>query len=105
LDELSPDILKLDGHPSFTKDGRYMLTDTYEDAESNRHLLLYNLKTKRKFELGRFYSPFNSCDYRSDLHPRFDFQQNSIIIDTAHSGYHRIMVLDIDWSLIYKEIE
>lgn len=86
-----------DGHPSFTRDGEWMLTDTYEQADSTRVLLLYNLKTHRTMELGRFHSPFNSCGYRSDLHPRFSRDERSVIIDSAHSGQHQIYVYEISW--------
>ncbi len=103
-DEIDKTLFPIDGHPSFTSDGRFMLTDTYEDFESYRHLYLYSLERKKAIEIGRFYSPFNSCDYRSDLHPRFDFSQNSVIVDSAHSGYHRIVKLDLDWNLINKEM-
>lgn len=104
-DEIGKSIFPLDGHPGFTSDGKFMLTDTYEDFDSYRYLYLYSLESKKAIELGRFYSPFNSCDYRSDLHPRFDFGEKSVIIDSAHSGYHRIVKLDLDWNLLNKEIK
>lgn len=89
-----------DGHPSFTLDGLFMLTDTYEDDENYRHLLLFDIKRDIIFNLGKFYSPFNSCGYRSDLHPRFSPDYNYIIIDSAHSGKHQMMVIKINWELI-----
>ena len=94
----------LDGHPTFTKDGKYMLTDTYEDEKSYRHLLLYNTERKNTIELASFYSPFNSCSYRSDLHPRFDMDEKNVIVDTAHNGHHSVLVLKVDWDNIKKEI-
>ena len=42
-EEIPRGLFNLDGHPSFTKNGRYMLTDTYEDEESYRHLYIYDL--------------------------------------------------------------
>ena len=89
-----------DGHPSFTSDGFFMLTDTYEDDQNYRHLLLFDIKKEILYELGKFYSPFNSCGYRSDLHPRFSHDYSHIIIDSAHSGKHQIMVLKVDWDSI-----
>lgn len=89
-----------DGHPSFTHDGRFMLTDSYADADGYRNLLLYCVKSDRTLILGRFYSPFNSCGYRADLHPRFSRDEKSVIIDSAHSGQHQLYVFDIDWSKI-----
>lgn len=96
----SAGMLLMDGHPSFTHDGRFMLTDTYADEAGYRHLLLYDTTQDQVFELGCFYSPFNCCGYRSDLHPRFSREQTSVIIDTAHSGRHQMMVLDLDWEAL-----
>lgn len=94
----SKGMLINDGHPSFTSDGRFMLTDTYQDCDSYRHLLLYDTESKIVFHLGKFYSPFNNCCYRADLHPRFSPDQKFIVIDSAHTGKHQIVVLKIDWS-------
>lgn len=92
--------LSTDGHPSFTSDGRFMLTDTYADRDGNRHLLLYDTRSEKLYELGRFYSPFNNCGYRCDLHPRFSRDEQSVIIDTAHSGKHQVLMLEIKWNLL-----
>lgn len=104
IDEIDIGIFPIDGHPSFTKDGRYMLTDTYEDENMYRHLYIYDMKLKKKVEIAKFYSPFNSCDYRSDLHPRFNPKENRIIVDSAHSGYHRIVGIAIDWVGIKRSL-
>lgn len=96
----SKGMLINDGHPSFTEDGRYMLTDTYADDQGYRFLLLYDTKRDKLLELGKFYSPFNNCDYRSDLHPRFSPDYNFVVIDSAHSGKHQMIVLRLDWGLI-----
>lgn len=94
-------ILINDGHPSFTKDGRYMLTDTYAfDDSCYRHLLIYSIEKKKLSEIGKFYSPINETSYRSDLHPRFGRSEDTIIIDSAHSGKHGMIVLNYK-----KEVE
>lgn len=94
---LSTGLLRRDGHPSWTRDGRFMLTDTYADEANYRYLLLYDAATDRVHTAGRFFSPFNNCGYRCDLHPRFSHDDNRIIIDTAHTGRHQMMMLDVDW--------
>ncbi len=93
-----------DGHPSFTKNGEFMLTDTYQDNNLYRHLILFNTETLETISLGKFYSPFNNCGHRCDLHPRFSFDENFVIIDTAHSGKHQMMVLKINWDEIHSLI-
>lgn len=89
-----------DGHPSFTKDGRYMLTDSYADKDGYRNLLLFDCESKKHLVLGRFHSPFNNCGYRADLHPRFSRDEKSVIIDSAHTGQHQIHVFALDWDAI-----
>ena len=102
FEKLNPLPGNMDGHPSFTKDGLYMLTDTYADKQGYRHLLVYNMKSNNTFLLGKFYSHFNDCSWRADLHPRFSPDEQKVIIDSGHDGYHRIVVLDIDWDVIGK---
>lgn len=97
--------LYTDGHPSFTNDGKYMLTDTYALEDGFRYLLLYNIEKNRIFELGKFFSPYNECGYRCDLHPRFSKDNNSIIIDSAHTGKHQIYIFKINWNMMNQEIE
>lgn len=89
-----------DGHPSFTADGRFMLTDTYADKDGYRHLLIYDMQKGHAIELGKFYSPFNCCGYRADLHPRFSRDEKRVIIDSAHTGQHQVHVFDLNWNRV-----
>lgn len=90
-----------DGHPSFTKDGRYMLTDTYSDEKGFRNLLLYDVGRAKIYVLAKLYSPYNCCGYRSDLHPRFSHDERYVIVDSAHTGRHQLYVYNIDWGKIH----
>lgn len=100
-----------DGHPSFSKDGKWLLTDTYGRGDEvtgegplMRCLLLWHLESDKVFEVGRFYSPFNSCGYRSDLHPRFSRDDRYVVIDSADSGRHQMIMLEIEWDKLAMEI-
>lgn len=97
LTKINPWPGNMDGHPSFTKNGKFMLTDTYADKDGYRHLLLYDLQNQKTIRLGKFYSTFNNCGWRADLHPRFSPDEKLIIIDSTHNGYHQMVVLKIDW--------
>jgi hypothetical protein len=97
IDLLNPEPRGMDGHPSFTKNSRFMLTDTYADKEGFRYLMLYDLLKKETLELGKFYSFFNNCGWRADLHPRFSPDENYVIIDSTHKGHHQMLVLELDW--------
>ena len=100
IGEFSHGYLINDGHPSFTKDGKYMLTDTYADKKNYRRLLLFDVVKKKTYELGKFFSPYNNCSYRCDLHPRFSRDEKYIIIDSAHSGKHQMTVFELLWNKI-----
>ncbi len=105
IDKINFGMLSKDGHPSFTSDGRYMLTDTYQDEENYRHLLLCDLEKKKCMELGSFYSTYNNCGWRADLHPRFSRDEKHVIIDSTHNGYHQIVMLKIDYKKLGYEYE
>ena len=102
IEYINPKIFPRDGHPSFSKDQRFMLTDTYKDIKGYRQLLLYDLLCNNVIQLGLFYSTYNSCGWRADLHPRFSPDEQFVIIDSTHNGYHQMLVLKIDWEHIIK---
>jgi len=84
--------LSIDGHPSFTPDGRYMITDTYADDHKYRKLLVLDTEMDQLTELGKFYSPFWGTPASCDLHPKVSTDGRYIVVDTAYSGIHRMMV-------------
>lgn len=99
LHDRTPDRIRLawgkitiDGHPTCFADGRFMLTDTYQDDDSIRHLLLYNFDEDMVLPLASFMSPFNSCGYRCDLHPRIQSSSRLICLDSAHTGNRQMYV-------------
>jgi len=95
FEQLGTEILKEDGHPSFSSCGTYMITDTYPDRSRMSHLLLYNLVEKSLSVIGSFYTPlqFNN-EKRCDLHPRFS-EDGTITIDTVYEGIRHQVQLDI----------
>lgn len=89
-------ILTEDGHPSFTKDGKWMLTDTYPDRSRMCNLLLFNLEDSRLIRLGKFFSPFKYYgETRCDLHPRFNPCSKKLTFDSVHDGTRKIYEMDI----------
>lgn len=87
-----------DGHCTWRPgDDRWMLTDTYEDADSYRNLLLYDAREDRIVRIGRFYSlpETNSTGWRADLHPRWDYSGRSVCIDSTHTGQRQMHVIDV----------
>ena len=92
---IGPDVLCEDGHPSWTHDGRYMLTDTYATQSEYRQLILYDANKGQIYHLGKFHSRYNNSGYRCDLHPRFSYDEKRVIIDSFHADYRQMFVLDI----------
>jgi hypothetical protein len=87
-----------DGHPSWhPREGRWMLTDTYQDEAFHRHLLLYDADERRLIEIGSFPTLPETCDtgYRCDLHPRWDHSGRRVCIDSNHEGERQMYVLDV----------
>lgn len=88
-----------DGHCTWhPTNPRWMLTDSYQDSESRRHLWIYDAERKKLFEIGRYFSPPDTCStgWRCDLHPRFDRTGERVIIDSMHENDERqIYVIDV----------
>ncbi len=96
-------LLDIDGHPSFSSDGKYMITDSYADDRKYRRLVVMNTENGKRMLLGKFYSPFWGTPASCDLHPKISDDKSFIAVDTAYSKMHRMMVLKIHWDKI-KEV-
>jgi hypothetical protein len=84
------------GHCSYSPDRRWVLNDTYPDAERMQTLLLYEPDTDRRIDLGRFHSPpAFSKDIRCDLHPRWSRDGCQISFDSVHDGTRQLYVMDV----------
>jgi hypothetical protein len=93
---IGQDVFNSDGHCSFSPDRKWMMTDTYPDAEQNRTLILFEMATGRRINIGRFYSPPElKGEIRCDLHPRWSRDGKSVSIDSAHTGERQVYVLDV----------
>lgn len=96
FEKLNNENLTVDGHPSFSPDGEWIVTDTYPDKARFARLILYNVKENRTVLLGEFYQPLRyRKEHRCDLHPRFDMTGNYLSFDSAHTGKRRYHFLDI----------
>ena len=93
-----------DGHPSFTPDGRYMITDTYPDKYHCQRLYVYDLQTSKYLLLGAFNAYYDKNPASCDLHPKLSRDGMTVVVDSAHDQKHHMLVLDLDWNLIKKQI-
>lgn len=93
---IDPDQLPVDGHCSFSPDRRWILTDSYPDAEGIRVLMLYNREEDETQIIGEFYSPpAISGPLRCDLHPRWNRDGTKICIDSLHEKTRQMYVIDV----------
>ena len=85
-----------DGHPSFSPNRRWILTDTYPDKSRKQHLLLYEVATEKLIEVGSFFAPLKfSNALRCDLHPRWSRDGQNVSIDSTYQGQRMTYILDV----------
>lgn len=99
---IGQDDFNSDGHPSFSKDGRWMLTDTYPDRFRRRYLILYDMKRLKRYNLAALFSPreFSGSivvvgHIRCDLHPRWSRDNTMICFDSAHTGKRALCTITL----------
>jgi hypothetical protein len=91
-------VLVENGHMTFSPvDERWLLTDTYPDDRTNqRTLLLFDMETGRRHDLGRFYTdPDLGKENRCDLHPRWRGDGRAVCIDSVHEGERQMYLIDV----------
>lgn len=91
-----------DGHPQFSPDRRWVITDTYPDEHHERTLILYDWENGKRFDLGKFKSlpegfgsAWDVSEMRSDLHPRWSRDGRKICFDSVHEGARQMYEADI----------
>jgi hypothetical protein len=85
-----------DGHPSFSPDRRWIVTDSYPDRARRRHLLLYEMTSGVVIQLGMFFAPWTfDGARRCDLHPRWSPDGTAICIDSAHTNTRMMYLIDV----------
>ena len=88
--------LQKDGHPTYSPNGQFLLTDSYPDKYSDRHLLLFDYHSDKLIDLGGFFSPYNFIgEVRCDLHPRWSASGRYVVFDSAHEKKRSIYLMDI----------
>jgi hypothetical protein len=85
-----------DGHPAYSPDGRWVVTDSYPDRRRIRHLLLCRPETGTVIPIGAFFSPWRfDGATRCDLHPRWSPDGRCVSIDSTHEGARRTYAIDV----------
>lgn len=90
----APEVMTRNGHVTYLRENRWILSDTYPDRDRNQHLYLYNVQTGLAHSLGRYYTPPNyTGPVRCDLHPRASRDGRLVVFDSPHGGNGRQMYL------------
>lgn len=90
-----------DGHPSFSPDRRWILTDTYPDRFRICRLVLYDTQTDRRYNLAKlkspraFASPRFETNWHCDLHPRWNRTGDVVCFDSAHTGRRTLCTMRV----------
>ncbi len=89
-------LLERDGHPMFTNDRRWMITDTYPDHDRMQTLILYDVRNNRRIDIGRFHADpgAGEGDMKCDLHPRWDRDERLVCIDSTDRGLRQCLIVD-----------
>ena len=85
-----------DGHPSYSPDRSWIVSDTYPEICRRQFLLLLRVADVTILELADLYSPARfDGEFRCDLHPRWSALGKRIAVDTTRAGYRQMAVFDV----------
>lgn len=98
-------LLNIDGHPSFTNDGKYMITDSYPDIYGYQRLVVMNTENEKVLELGSFYASMKGTPASCDLHPKLSKDNCYVTVDSAFNKKHHILVFGLNWNLIITALK
>lgn len=98
------ELLNIDGHPSFTSDGKYMITDSYPDSNGYQRLMVLNTENEKILLLGSFFASMKGTPASCDLHPKLCRNNNYLTIDSAFDKKHHMLTYQLQWEEIKKII-
>lgn len=85
---------RVDGHPSISPDGKYIITDTYPNLSRFSSLCLFNIEKEEIKKVGDFYQSLRyNKEIRCDLHPKWDTSGNKIYFESTHQGNRKLYEL------------
>lgn len=104
IENWNKSFFDIDGHPSFTKDGRYMITDSYPDEKQFQRLIIFDTQTKKGIVIGRIFAALMGNPASCDLHPKLCRNNDFVVVDSAYDEKHHMMKFYFDWGKIKRKI-
>lgn len=92
-------ILDENGHMTYSNNGRWLLTDTYPDANTDERILfMFDCKNQKRIDMASLYTPADLGKHnRCDLHPRWSRDNTMICIDSVHEGMRKMYIMEVDF--------
>ena len=88
--------LLTDGHPSYSPNGKYFVTDTYPDFKRKQHIYIYQEEKDKLIDIATVYAHIKyKGDCRCDLHPRWSPSGTKICFDGAQDTKRQVYVIDV----------
>jgi hypothetical protein len=94
-------VLRSDGHLSFERSGRWMVTDTYPDRRRRQHLIVFDTLRDQRRLLAllptppAFHPRTRTRGCACDLHPRWSPDGSYICFDSAHTGVRSLCTIHL----------
>ena len=86
--------LVFDGHPTYSPDGKKVVTDTYPNRR--RIQSIYVVEDNSINVLAKVFSPFKfKDDCRCDLHPRWSTDGSKICFDGCFEGKRAVYCVEV----------
>lgn len=86
--------ISVDGHPSYSSDGRFMVTDTYPNSKRIASINIMNGKMINV--VAKVFAPFKyDNDTRCDLHPRWGRNGRRIYFDSVFEGHRGLYCVNL----------
>lgn len=83
-----------DGHPSYSPDGKLVVTDSYPDRARVASIRI--MENDDLVQIARVFAPFRyDNDTRCDLHPRWSRDSKSICFDSVFEGHRGLYIINV----------